>query len=149
MNKFIGYGNVGGDPVVTTMQSGSKVAKFSLATNRSYTNKQGEKITETQWHNIIFWNKQAELCEKYVRKGSSLIVEGEVTYRSYENKDGITVYITEIIGSNLHFAGSKKDEAPQAKDEWQGKKEIKSMSNPSDLPGSVADDLDYLASLPE
>ena len=147
MNKFIGFGNVGNDPKVTTLQSGTKVAKLSLATNKTYT-KDGEKVTETQWHNIIFWNKLAELCEKYVKKGSSLIVEGEVTYRSYENKDGVTVYLTEIIGNNLHFAGSKKEEEPQAKGEWQGKKPVQSMSNVDELPGAVADDLDALANLP-
>lgn len=112
MNKAILYGNCGNDPKVTNLESGKKVAKFSLATNKSYT-KDGEKITETAWHNIVLWNKLAELAEKYVKKGSSLIIEGEIAYRSYENKDGETVYITEIIGNNLHFAGSKKDEKPQ------------------------------------
>jgi single-strand DNA-binding protein len=113
MNKAILYGNCGNDPKVTNLKSGKKVAKFSLATNKSYT-KDGEKITETAWHNIVFWGKLAELAEKYVKKGNSLIVEGEIIYRSYENKNGETVYITEIIGNNLHFVGSKKeDEKPK------------------------------------
>jgi single-strand DNA-binding protein len=113
MNKAILFGNIGGDPKITNLESGKKVAKFSLATNKSYTNASGEKITETQWHNIVLWNKLAELVEKYVKKGSSIIIEGEIVYRSYENKEGQTVYITEIIGNALHFAGSKKEETKE------------------------------------
>ena len=110
MNKVILFGNVGGDPEVKTIGNDKKVAKFSLATNKSYT-KDGEKHTETSWHNIIYWNKLADLCGKYVKKGSSIIVIGEISYRSYENKDGQTVYVTEIIGNELHFAGGKKEES--------------------------------------
>ena len=141
MNRWIGYGNVGGDPVIRNLESGKKVAKFSLATNKTYTNQQGEKITDTQWHNILYWNKLAELCEKYVKKGNSLIIEGEITYRSYENKDGQTIYITEIIGKELHFAGNTKTESkPEAKSEPKsGKQYTPSKSNINDLPGNVAD----------
>jgi len=120
MNKAILYGNIGKDPEVKSLESGNKVAKFSLATNKSYTNKQGEKITETAWHNIVLWGKLAELAEKYVKKGNSVIIEGEISYRSYENKDGQTVYITEIVGNALHFAGSKKEyevKKPEIKDD--------------------------------
>jgi single-strand DNA-binding protein len=141
MNKAILYGNVGKDPEVKRFEGGNIVAKFSLATNKSYT-KNGEKVTETAWHNIVFWGKQAELCEKYVKKGNSLIVEGEITYRSYENKDGQTVYITEINGNALHFTGSKKDEPPQAKEEWKGKQPIKAMSDINELPGNIVDTTD-------
>lgn len=138
MNHWTGYGNVGKKPEIKILESGKKVAKFSLATNKSYTNSAGEKVTETQWHNILMWNKLAELCEKYIDKGSALIVEGEISYRSYENKDGQTVYITEINGNALHFTGSKKDE-PQAKEEWKGKQPIKAMSDINELPGNIVD----------
>ena len=137
MNKCILFGNVGKDPEVRTLESGKKVAKFSLATNKSYTNHQGEKITETSWHNIVLWGKLAELAEKYVKKGSSLIIEGEISYRSYENKDGHTVYTTDIIGNALHFAGGKKEEPKEEK--WQGKRDTGSMSNIDDLPGHIND----------
>jgi single-strand DNA-binding protein len=110
MNKIILFGNVGNDPEVRKLESGKSVAKFSLATNKSYTNAQGEKITETQWHNIVLWNKLADLAGKYIKKGSSIIIEGEIVYRNYENKEGVSIYITEIIGNALHFAGSKKEE---------------------------------------
>ena len=110
MNRVILFGNVGKDAEVLKLQSGKSVAKFSLATNKSYTNQSGEKITETQWHNIVLWSKLAELAEKYVKKGGSLIIEGEIVYRQYDDKDGNKKYITEIIGDKLHFAGGKKEE---------------------------------------
>ena len=122
MNKALLYGYVGVDPDVKKIGE-NKVAKFSLATNKTYT-KDGERVTETVWHNIVFWGKLAELCEKFVKKGSSLIVEGEIRYRSYENKERQTVYITEIIGNNLHFVGAKKEEA---------KKDIPYKSGYSDI----------------
>lgn len=112
MNKVILYGNVGSDPDVKHLSQDKTVEKFSLATNKIRKGKNGEKTTETSWHNIVLWNKLAELAEKYVKKGSSVIVEGEISYRSYDNKDGQTIYITEIIGNNLHFAGGKKEERP-------------------------------------
>ena len=139
MNHVTLYGNIGKKPEIKVLQSGKKIAKFSLATNKSFTNKDGEKVTEVQWHNILMWNKLADLCEKYLDKGNSVIVEGEINYRSYENKDGVTVYITEIVGNALHFTGSKQEEKPEAKDEWQGKKQVGAMSNIDELPGNVAD----------
>lgn len=144
MNKFLGYGNVGGDPVVKRLESGRVVAKFSLATNKSYTNQAGEKVTETQWHNISAWGKTAETIEKFVKKGSSIIVEGEVTYRTYEDKEGVTKYITEIMCDRFHFAGGKKEgSAPdnnEGKVQKGGKVLTKSMSDISELPGYVADE---------
>jgi single-strand DNA-binding protein len=142
MNKVILYGNCGKDPEVKRLKSGNVVAKFSLATNKSYNNAAGEKITETAWHNIVLWGKLAELSEKYVQKGNSLIIEGEIVYRSYENKEKQTVYITEIVGNALHFAGSKKEESkpePVKEENWQGKKQVKSMSDINDLPGNIND----------
>ena len=124
MNKVILFGNVGKDPEVKHLESNKVVAKFSLATNKSYTNQSGEKITDTSWHNIVLWGKLAELAEKYVKKGNSVIIEGEINYRSWEDKEGVTKYMTEIIGDKLHFAGGKKEETkdlgPTAKDEFQG-----------------------------
>lgn len=120
MNHAILFGNVGNDPAVKHLESGKIVAKFSLATNKSYKNNSGEKVTETQWHNIVLWNKLAELSEKYIKKGSSIIIEGEINYRSYENKEKQTIYVTEIIADRLHFAGKpeeKKQEISKAEDD--------------------------------
>lgn len=143
MNKSILHGNVGKDPEVKTIGE-NKVAKFSLATNKTFKNASGEKETKTEWHNIVLWGKLAELAEKYVTKGSQLIVVGEITYRSYTNKDGATVYVTEIVGNEMHFTGSKeakepKAEAPQAQEKWHGKQPVKSLSNIDDLPQHVQD----------
>ena len=143
MNKSILHGNVGKDPEVKTIGE-NKVAKFSLATNKTFKNASGEKETKTEWHNIILWGKLAELAEKYVTKGSQLIVVGEITYRSYTNKDGATVYVTEIVGNEMHFTGSKvakepKAEAPQAKEQWHGKQPVKSMSDVNELPSHIAE----------
>lgn len=143
MNKSILHGNVGKDPEVKTIGE-SKVAKFSLATNKTFKNASGEKETKTEWHNIILWGKLAELAEKYVTKGSQLIVVGEITYRNYTNKLGATVYVAEIVGNEMHFTGSKeskepKAEAPQAQEKWHGKQPVKSMSNIDELPQHVQD----------
>jgi len=133
MNKVQLFGNVGKDPESKQI-NGKTITKFSLATNKSYTNSSGEKITETQWHNIVLWGKIAETASKYVKKGNSLIIEGEINYRSYENKDGQTVYVTEIIGHAMHFVGSKPTEEPKT-----GKHYVESKSDINELPGNVAD----------
>ena len=139
MNKAILYGNVGKEPDSRKVGD-STVTKFSLATNKTYTDKSGEKVTETQWHNIVLWGKVAETASKYVKKGTSLIVEGEISYRSYENKDGNTIYVTDIIGNALHFTGSKKEEAPQkATDTPRGKQHTGAMSDINELPQHVKD----------
>ena len=142
MNKAILYGNVGKDPEVKRLDSGNVVAKFSLATNKSYTNKSGEKVKETSWHNIVLWGKLAELAEKYIKKGNSLIVEGEINYRTYVNKDGQTIYSTDIIGNSFHFVGDKKEEPKAEPENKTGKIDVKSMSNINDLPGYINDGAD-------
>jgi len=106
-NKVQLIGNLGNNPEVITLDSGKKLAKFSIATNDSYTNAKGEKITDTQWHNIIAWNKTAEMVEKYLVKGKEIAVEGKLTSRSYEDKEGAKKYITEIVCNEILFLGSK------------------------------------------
>ena len=106
-NKVQLIGNLGNDPEIITLDSGKKLAKFSMATNETYKNTQGEKITETQWHNLIAWNNIAEITEKYVKKGQEIVIEGKLTSRSYEDKEGIKKYITEIVVNELVLLGSK------------------------------------------
>ena len=106
-NKVQLIGNLGNNPEVITLESGKKLAKFSIATNESYRNTDGEKITDTQWHNVIAWNKTAEIIEKYLTKGNEVAVEGKLTSRSYENKEGGKKYITEIIVNELVMLGGK------------------------------------------
>lgn len=113
VNKVILLGNVGKDPEVRYIESEKVVANFSLATSKSYT-KNGEKVVQTEWHNIVVWNKIAKVVEQYVKKGSQLYLEGEIRTRSYE-KDGITKYITEIVVTSLSMLGSVKstEEKPE------------------------------------
>lgn len=104
-NKVQLIGNLGNDPEVTTIESGKKKAKFTIATNETHKNEDGEKITDTQWHNVIAWGKTAEIIEKYVTKGSQIAVEGKLTHRSYEDKNGERKYFTEIIANELLLLG--------------------------------------------
>ena len=134
MNRVYLYGNCGKDPESRKVNDNT-VTKFSLATNKTYNNSSGEKITETSWHNIVLWGKVAEIASKYVKKGTSLIIEGEISYRSYENKDGHMVYIPEIIGRNMHLTGNKPEEKPEPKPE---PKKSSAMSDINELPGNVA-----------
>ena len=106
-NKVLLIGNLGNKPEIKTLDSGKKLAKFSIATNDSYKNAQGEKITDTQWHNLVAWNKTAEIVEKYLEKGKEVAIEGKLTSRSYEDKDGTKKYITEVVVNELLLLGSK------------------------------------------
>lgn len=96
-NKVQLIGNLGDNPVVKELEGGKKVANFSVATNESYKNAQGEKIVSTEWHNLVAWNKTAEIIEKLLVKGSEVAIEGKLTSRSYENKEGEKKYITEVL----------------------------------------------------
>ncbi len=100
-NKVQLIGNLGNNPEIITLDSGKKLAKFSIATNESYKNTQGEKITDTQWHNVVAWNKTAEIIEKYLEKGNEVAIEGKLTSRSYETSEGEKRYITEVVCSSF------------------------------------------------
>jgi len=109
VNKVILIGNVGKDPEIRHLDSGVAVANFTLATSESYTAKNGEKVTTTEWHNIVLWRGLAEVAEKYVKKGSKLFIEGKITHRQYE-QDGVTKFFTEIVGNNMEMLNSKADD---------------------------------------
>ncbi len=104
-NKVQLIGNLGNDPEIIILDSGSKLAKFSMATNETYKNSKGERVTETQWHNVVAWGKTAEIVENYLMKGKEVAVEGKLTSRSYETKDGDKRYITEIQCTELLMLG--------------------------------------------
>ena len=104
-NKVQLIGNLGNDPEIINLESGKTLAKFSIATNESYTNNKGEKITDTQWHNVVAWGKTAQIIEKYVGKGKEVAIEGKLTNRSYETKTGEKRYITEIVCNELMMLG--------------------------------------------
>lgn len=104
-NKVQLIGNLGNDPEIISLESGKKLAKFSLATNESYKNSEGEKITQTDWHNLIAWGKTADIIEKYVTKGKEVAIEGKLTTRSWEDKDGMKRYTTEVVCNELLMLG--------------------------------------------
>ena len=106
-NKVQLIGNLGNDPEIITLESGKKLAKFSLATNESYKDSDGQKQTITDWHNVIAWGKTADIIEKYLTKGKEVAVEGKLTNRSYETKEGEKRYITEVVINEVMMLGSK------------------------------------------
>ncbi len=109
VNKVILIGNVGKDPEVRHLEGGTSVASFPLATSETYKNKSGEKVTNTEWHNIVAWRGLADVVEKYVKKGSQLFIDGKIRTRSYNDKEGNKKYITEIFAESLRLLGKKSD----------------------------------------
>ena len=102
-------GRLGQDPEVKTLDTGNKFAKFSLATSDSFTTKDGSRQEQTQWHNIVVWGNLAGVCAKYLKKGKEIAIDGRLTYRNWEDKNGTRHYISEIIASELLFVGSNND----------------------------------------
>lgn len=105
-NRVQLIGNVGQEPTITNLESGKKVARLSLATNENYKNSNGEKQTDTNWHTIVAWGKTAEIIEKYVAKGKEIAIEGKLTSRSYETKEGEKRYLTEVIANEIVLLGN-------------------------------------------
>ncbi len=107
-NRVQLVGNLGMNPEIVNFDSGKKIAKFTVATNETYSNGKGEPKTETQWHNVVAWGKQAEIAEKHLEKGNEIALEGKITYRQYEDKNKQTKYLTEIVlSSYVVYPGRK------------------------------------------
>ncbi len=119
VNKVILIGNVGKDPDVRYMENNVAVAKFSLATSETYKKSNGETVKNTEWHNIVLWRGLAQIAEKYVKKGSQIYIEGRIKSRSYDDKDGVKKYITEIVGDNMTLLG-RRDDSGEARNENTG-----------------------------
>lgn len=109
VNKVIILGNLGADPEVRVISSGAKVARLRIATSETYTNKSGERITNTEWHSVNVWRGAAEVAEKYLAKGRQVYIEGKLRTRSYDDKDGITRYVTEIEADTLTLIGGRPE----------------------------------------
>ena len=105
VNKVILVGNLGKDPEVRYTPSGRAVAKFPLATKDSWTDQESTRQERTEWHNIVVWGKQAELCGQYLAKGRQAYIEGAIRSRSYDDKDGNKRYVTEIVAQRIQFLG--------------------------------------------
>ena len=109
VNKVILVGNLGADPEVRHLESGSKVANISIATSESYTNKSGERVEQTEWHRVELWDRLAELAEQYLSKGRTVYVEGRIRTNTYQDKDGITRYDKKIRATNMTFVGGRNE----------------------------------------
>ena len=107
VNKVILIGNLGKDPELRYLDNGVAVANFSLATTENYKNKSGERVSQTEWHNVVVWRGLAEVAEKYLRKGASVYIEGKIKTRKWEDKEGNTRYNTEILADNMNMLGGK------------------------------------------
>ena len=103
VNKIILIGNLGRDPEVRRLENGAVVAKFSVATNENYKDKNGEWQTQTEWHDVVVWRHLAERAERDLAKGKLVYVEGKLTHRKYQDKDGNDRYITEVVANNLRL----------------------------------------------
>ncbi len=106
-NKVQLIGNLGKDPEVKQLDSGKTLEKLSLATSEKYKNANGEKVTDTQWHNLVAWGKTAQIAEQYLKKGNRIAVEGKLINRSYEDKEGVKRYVTEVLVNEILMLGSK------------------------------------------
>ena len=104
-NRVQLIGNLGNDPEIINLDGGKKLARFSVATNETYKNAAGEKVTDTQWHNVVAWGKTAEIVENYLTKGKEIALEGKLVNRSYETKEGEKKYITEVNCNEILMLG--------------------------------------------
>ncbi len=142
VNKAILIGNLGADPEVKHLDSGTVVARLRMATGESYRDRDGNRQERTEWHNVVLWRRLAEVAEQYLKKGDQIYVEGRLQTRSYE-KDGVTKYFTEIIGNSMTMLGKKSssDDQPAAYSSSGGGNES-SQEGPAEEP-SGDDDLPF------
>ncbi len=103
--RLIGF--LGGAPELKEISKTKKLAKVSVATNESYKNEKGEKVEETQWHNLVMWDKQADFADKYLTKGAEVAVEGKLMNKTYTDKDGVKRFYTEIVVNEIMMVGKK------------------------------------------
>jgi single-strand DNA-binding protein len=140
VNKVILIGYLGRDPELMTFDNGVKKASFSVATTESYKNKEGQRVDQTEWHNIVLWRGLAEVAEKYLKKGEQVYIEGKIKTRSYE-QDGVKKYVTEIYGDQMTMLGGRRDAEGSATGSAASMKESKPADEvPLDLP---EDDLPF------
>lgn len=143
VNKVILVGNLGKDPETRHIEGGISVAKFPLATSEVYKNKDGQRITQTEWHNVVLWRQLAETAEKFLKKGSLVYIEGRLRSRSWEDKDGNKRYITEVVGDTLTLLGRKQEDGGQTQP-VSDKGTMETSSPPeTDASGELSDDLPF------
>jgi single-strand DNA-binding protein len=114
VNKVILVGFVGNDPEVKYLDNKTPVANFRLATSENYTNKAGEKVSSTEWHNVVLWRGLAGIAEKYVKKGTQLYIEGRIKTRAWDDREGNKRYTTEIVADNMQLMGRRSDSGSES-----------------------------------
>lgn len=129
VNKVILVGNLGKDPEVRHLEGGVAVASFTLATSEKYTNKSGERVSQTEWHNVVLWRGLADIAEKYLRKGSQVYIEGKIRTRSWDDQAGVKKYTTEIIADNMTMLGGANKETSNASPSYQAPTAAPSYAN--------------------
>jgi single-strand DNA-binding protein len=137
VNRVILIGNAGQDPEIRHLDSGVSVANFTLATNESYKDKSGERVTQTEWHRVVLWRGLAEVAEKYVKKGELLYIEGRLRTRSWDDKDGNKRYTTEVFADTMKMLGRKPEQGVDV----QAEKAVENSGAGNDIPES--DDLPF------
>ena len=148
INKVILIGNLGKDPEVRHLEGGVAVCNFSIATGETYKDKNsGEKVTHTEWHNIVLWRGLAEVAEKYLKKGAKIYIEGKLRTRSWQDQEGNTKYTTEILGDNMTMLGKAGEantvQSPPPQQAAAPKKEEKPLGEEFSKPDSGNDDLPF------
>lgn len=138
VNKVILIGNLGKDPEVRHLDNGRAVANFSLATSETYKNRQGERVTSTEWHNIVLWTPLAEIAERFLKKGNQVYIEGKLTNRSWDDQEGNKRYITEVVGNNMTLLGSRPEEGSPSTGSA-----VRTESPVSNIPTDDSDDLPF------
>lgn len=141
VNKVILVGNLGRDPEVRHLENGAVVANFSLATSESYRDRNsGELVSNTDWHNIVLWRGLAEIAEKYLHKGDKVYLEGKLRNRSYQDQEGVTKYITEVVGDNLVMMGKVENNTPDMGQGQQSSAPAAPMPKINEFTGEDEDD---------
>jgi len=110
VNKVILVGNLGKDPEIRHMENGRAVVNFPIATSETYKTRDGERVTKTEWHNVVLWTPLAEIAEKYLAKGRQVYIEGKLTTRTWDDKDGNKRYTTEVVGREMTLLGGRPDD---------------------------------------
>jgi single-strand DNA-binding protein len=133
VNKVILIGNLGKDPEAFTFENGVKKVSFSVATTESYKDKEGNKVDQTEWHNVVLWRGLADVAEKYLSKGNQVYIEGKIKTRAWDDKDGNKRYTTEIYADNMTMLGGRRDDS-QAERPAEKAKNVDIPEPEDDLP---------------
>lgn len=143
LNKVMLIGRLGKDPKLNYTQNGAPVTSFSIATDESYNNKNGERVERTEWHNIVVWGRQAEPCANYLHKGSLVYVEGSLQTRKWQAQDGSDRYSTDVKSQRVQFLDTKKSQGGQQNGSWGGQQSNAGYNNPFPSDADGMDDVPF------